>query len=66
MQLAFGCTAHKAQGQTNKCGAIVDLGTKEFSPGATYVMLSRVTEMQRSCLQVYPLKNVSGNQTKSP
>ena len=54
LQLAFGCTAHKAQGQTNKCGAIVDLGTKEFSPGATYVMLSRVTEMQRLMLTSIP------------
>ena len=54
LQLAFGCTAHKAQGQTNKCVAIVDLGTKEFSPGAMYVMLSRVTEMQRLMLTSIP------------
>ena len=66
LQLAFGCTAHKAQGQTNKCGAIVDLGTKEFSPGATYVMLSRVTEMQRLMLTSIPTQERFRKPDKEP
>ena len=66
LQLAFGCTAHKAQGQTNKCGAIVDLGPKEYSLGATYVMLSRVTEMQRLMLKSIPTQERFANPLKEP
>ena len=64
LQLAFGCTAHKAQGQTNKCGAIVDLGPKEYSLGATYVMLSRVTEMQCLMLKIIPTQERFANPLK--
>ena len=50
LTLASSFTCHKAQGITNKVGAIVDLGIAEISAGTTYVALSRTMELQRLCI----------------
>lgn len=41
LTLGWGSTIHKSQGITTE-KAVVDLGDKEFSPGLTYVALSRL------------------------
>jgi ATP-dependent DNA helicase PIF1 len=44
LRLAWAVTIHKSQGATYE-RAIVDLGTRVFSPGQTYVALSRLTNL---------------------
>lgn len=44
LRLGWAVTVHKAQGQTLDA-AVVDLGTRAFSPGQTYVALSRLTSL---------------------
>lgn len=44
LRLAWAVTIHKSQGQTYDA-AIIDLGRGAFSPGQTYVALSRVTSL---------------------
>jgi len=44
LRLAWAVTIHKSQGKTYE-RAIVDLGTRSFAPGQTYVALSRISEL---------------------
>lgn len=44
LRLAWAVTIHKSQGKTYE-KAIVDLGARAFSPGQTYVALSRLTTL---------------------
>lgn len=44
LRLAWAVTVHKSQGQTYD-RAVIDLGTRAFSPGQTYVALSRLTSL---------------------
>ncbi|MEO8907420.1 MAG: AAA family ATPase [Microbacteriaceae bacterium] len=45
LRLAWAVTIHKSQGKTYD-SAIIDLGARAFSPGQTYVALSRLTSLE--------------------
>lgn len=45
IRLGWAVTVHKAQGKTFDA-AVIDLGRQAFSPGQTYVALSRLTALQ--------------------
>lgn len=45
IRLGWAVTVHKAQGKTFDA-AVIDLGRRAFSPGQTYVALSRLTTLQ--------------------
>ncbi|MEJ3405722.1 AAA family ATPase [Rathayibacter sp. YIM 133350] len=45
LRLAWAVTVHKSQGATYDT-AIIDLGARAFSPGQTYVALSRLTSIR--------------------
>lgn len=44
LRLAWAVTIHKSQGQTYE-QALIDLGSRVFAPGQTYVALSRITSL---------------------
>lgn len=50
LRLAWAVTIHKSQGASYET-AIVDLGPRVFSPGQTYVALSRLTSLEGLYLQ---------------
>ena len=50
LRLGWAVTIHKAQGKTFDA-AVVDLGRRAFSPGQTYVALSRLTALEGLYLQ---------------
>jgi len=45
LRLAWAVTIHKSQGKTYD-RAFVDLGTRSFAPGQTYVALSRISDLE--------------------
>jgi ATP-dependent exoDNAse (exonuclease V) alpha subunit len=45
LRLAWAVTVHKSQGQTYE-ETLIDLGAGAFSPGQTYVALSRVRALE--------------------
>jgi len=45
LRLAWAVTIHKSQGKTYS-RAIVDLGSRSFAPGQTYVALSRISALE--------------------
>jgi len=45
LRLAWAVTIHKSQGKSYD-RAIVDLGSRSFAPGQTYVALSRLTDLE--------------------
>ncbi|GAB3618554.1 hypothetical protein GCM10027416_31110 [Okibacterium endophyticum] len=45
LRLAWAVTIHKSQGKTYD-RAVIDLGSRAFSPGQTYVALSRLTSIE--------------------
>ena len=45
LRLAWAVTIHKAQGQTYD-RALIDMGSRAFAPGQTYVALSRITSLE--------------------
>ena len=45
LRLAWAVTIHKAQGQTYD-KALIDMGSRAFAPGQTYVALSRITSLE--------------------
>jgi ATP-dependent DNA helicase PIF1 len=45
LRLAWAVTIHKSQGKSYD-RAVIDLGTRSFAPGQTYVALSRITELE--------------------
>lgn len=51
LSLAHAITVYKSQGLTIACGTI-DIGTREFAAGATYVALSRFQSSDRFMLRL--------------
>lgn len=51
LSLAHAVTIYKSQGLTLTCGTI-DIGTREFSAGSTYVALSRFQTMDQFMLRL--------------
>ena len=45
LRLAWAVTIHKAQGKTLDA-AVIDLGSRAFAPGQTYVAFSRLTSLE--------------------
>jgi len=55
LKIAYGKSIHSSQGASEKGRIIVNLGSKEFANGLTYVALSRVTKFEN--LSFYPMKS---------
>ncbi|XP_035675782.1 uncharacterized protein LOC118415349 [Branchiostoma floridae] len=58
LQLSYGSTVHKVQG-LSLTKAVLDIGHKVFSPGQTYVALSRVTSLEGLALLAFEPKRIS-------
>ena len=57
LRLAYALTIHKSQGQTLS-QAIIDLGSKEFSLGLTYVALSRLRNFNDFSIMPFSLERL--------
>ena len=55
LSLAYTVTIHKSQGLTLPL-AVIDIGSKEFSSGLTYVALSRVKNLNDIKFSFFTIK----------
>ncbi|KAK3923264.1 ATP-dependent DNA helicase [Frankliniella fusca] len=56
--VAYACTIHKAQGMTLD-KVVIDIGSKEFSPGLSYVALSRARKIDGLLLHPFLMKRLN-------
>ena len=56
---SFAITIHKSQGQTLQ-KAVTDLGSRELSPGSTFVAISRLPSLQCALIQPMSFERLTG------
>ena len=65
LTLAYGLTIHKSQDMTLS-SAVIDLGSREFSSGLSYVALSRVRRLEDLILIPIPMPSTKPATSESP